>query len=127
MALAGGSQSQGVKRVSAQAALDAILTDDGSDIASDQFDNEEVRHICDVHAAADGGLEEEEDNVSDDNAPARREQGYIPPAATIVVCTRRWTVVHFHNMLDVTGVNCVSIYNINYPDWTPIPMAKRRR
>lgn len=46
---------------------------------------------------------------------------------TTRVATRRWTVVHFHNMLDVSGVNALTLFNLNHPDWTPLPVAKRRR
>ena len=46
---------------------------------------------------------------------------------TTRVSTRRWTVVHFHNMLDVSGINTFTLFNLNHPDWTPLPAAKRRR
>lgn len=46
---------------------------------------------------------------------------------TTRVCTRRWTVVHFHNMLDVSGINALTIYNVHHPEWVNISVAKRRR
>lgn len=46
---------------------------------------------------------------------------------TTRVPTRRWTVVHFHNMLDISGINSFTLFNLNRPHWTQLPEAKRRR
>ena len=46
---------------------------------------------------------------------------------TTRVPTRRWTVVHFHNMLDISGINSFTLFNLNHPHWTQLPKAKRRR
>ena len=39
----------------------------------------------------------------------------------------RWPLVHFHNMLDVTGINAFLIFNHYHPAWTTVNVAKRRR
>ena len=39
----------------------------------------------------------------------------------------RWPMVHMHNMLDVTGINAYTIFNMSHPDWTTVVESKRRR
>lgn len=46
---------------------------------------------------------------------------------TVRVQCRRWPLVHFHNQLDISGINAFTVYNYHYPDWSPIPMKKQRR
>ena len=41
--------------------------------------------------------------------------------------TKRWPVVHFQNLLDVGGMNAHTIYELNHPNWTSIPIQNRRR
>lgn len=46
---------------------------------------------------------------------------------SVRVVSRRWLMVHFHNQLDVTGINSFTVYNYHYPEWSSNPVMKRRR
>lgn len=46
---------------------------------------------------------------------------------TVRTQSRRWPMVHFHNMLDVTGINSFTIFNYHHPNWSTVPVLKRRR
>lgn len=39
----------------------------------------------------------------------------------------RWPVVHFQNILDVTGINVYIIFKAHFPDWEPVPSRRKRR
>ena len=41
--------------------------------------------------------------------------------------TRRWTMVHFQNLLDISAINVSTIFNIFHPDWHPSAKHQRRR
>ena len=41
--------------------------------------------------------------------------------------TRRWTMVHLQNLLDVTAINVSTIFNIFHPNWHPSNKKRRRR
>lgn len=40
--------------------------------------------------------------------------------------TKRWPVVHFQNLLDVGAMNAHTIYELNHPNWTSIPIQNRK-
>ena len=46
---------------------------------------------------------------------------------TVRSSTRRWPVVHFQNMLDITGINTETIFNITHPAWVNQREKHRRR
>lgn len=48
-------------------------------------------------------------------------------AYTVRTRVHRWPVVHMHNMLDVTGVNAYTIFNVSHPNWTSMTENRRRR
>lgn len=41
--------------------------------------------------------------------------------------TRRWPVIHFQNMLDISGINAATIYNHTKPNWIERRHKHRRR
>ena len=46
---------------------------------------------------------------------------------TTRTATRRWPVVHFHNVLDVTAINAMTIYDKTKPNWCARREGHRRR
>jgi hypothetical protein len=41
--------------------------------------------------------------------------------------TRRWPVVHFHNLLDIGAINALTIYGQCHPAWVPTRTKEHRR
>ena len=46
---------------------------------------------------------------------------------TVRVSCKRWPIVHFHNQLNVSGINAFTIFNFHHPEWSSKPTLKRRR
>lgn len=40
---------------------------------------------------------------------------------------QRWPVVHFQNLLDITAINVITIFNFTHPEWSSKEIKYRRR